>query len=105
VLHMHRMISGAQNLGEDWRVPNNVAERAHLPSPKQMELTVPEAPEVLRLIHAARNGHNPVMGEILHVAALTGLRAGDFCDPTFSAVNLERARINARQPVKHHGSD
>ena len=94
-LHCHRVLREALQHALKWQlIPRNPADSVQPPRPQRYEIAAMGPDEVKRLLAAADETR---YGDLIHLAALSGLRQGELMGLRWQDVDLEAGILHIRQ--------
>jgi len=94
-LHCHRVLREALQHALKWQlIPRNPADSVQPPRPQRYEIAAMGPDEVKRLLSAADETR---YGDLIHLAALSGLRQGELMGLRWQDVDLEAGILHIRQ--------
>ena len=94
-LHCHRVLREALQHALKWQlIPRNPADAVQPPRPQRYEIAAMGPDEVKRLLAAADETR---YGDLIHLAAMTGLRQGELIGLRWQDVDLETGILHVRQ--------
>jgi integrase len=90
----HRIVSAALHQGEKWGTANGaVARRASPITVPKYDVEPPSPDRVETLIRLAEESRSAEMADLIHWAAISGMRRGEICGLHWSRVDWDAARV------------
>ncbi len=102
---VHAVIGSALKQAVRWGwIRHNPADQASAPSVRRAKINLPEPPDVIRLIEAARLSQNPLLGLFLQLATVTGARRGELIALRWNRISLTRRSMLIEHSMAQVGS-